>query len=47
MKFTFEKGTTNHHREAYFAGWEIVRILLENEIPAYIECVYKETSVCK
>ncbi|EJR54916.1 hypothetical protein IIM_01856 [Bacillus cereus VD107] len=60
MKFTFGKGTTNHDREAYFAGWEIVRILLENgktfseiasiqenEIPAYLECLYKETSVFK
>ncbi|MGG5737194.1 MULTISPECIES: DUF2268 domain-containing putative Zn-dependent protease [Bacillus cereus group] len=60
MKFTFGKGTTNHYREAYFAGWEIVRTLLENgksfseiasiqenEIPAYLECVYKETSVSK
>ncbi|KFM99078.1 hypothetical protein D0U04_20345 [Bacillus clarus] len=59
MKFTFGAGTTNHDREAYFAGWEIVRILLdkgnafseiasiqENEIPSYLEYVYKETSVC-
>ncbi|MGN4443520.1 DUF2268 domain-containing putative Zn-dependent protease [Bacillus cereus group sp. MYBK79-1] len=60
MKFTFGKGTTNHYREAYFAGWEIVGILLENgksfreiasiqenEIPAFLEFLYKETSVCK
>lgn len=29
-KFTFGSGTTNHDREAYFVGWELVRYLLEH-----------------
>lgn len=27
-KFTFGNGTTNHEREAYYVGWEFVRLLL-------------------
>lgn len=29
LKFTFGEGTTHTEREAYFAGWEIVKFLLE------------------
>ncbi|QFF98948.1 hypothetical protein PB01_08945 [Psychrobacillus glaciei] len=29
-KFTFGTGTTQHEREAYFMGWEIVQLLLKN-----------------
>jgi hypothetical protein len=29
FKFTIGNGTTNHEREAYFVGWEIVKKLLE------------------
>lgn len=32
FKFTFGTGTTNTEREAYFAGWEIVNVLLEEGI---------------
>lgn len=28
-KFTFGNGTTNHEREAYFVGWEVVQSLLD------------------
>ncbi|WP_188208235.1 hypothetical protein [Alkalibacillus aidingensis] len=30
IKFTFGAGSTNTDREVYFAGWEIVRVLLEH-----------------
>jgi hypothetical protein len=29
FKFTMGKGTTNHEREAYFVGWEVVKNLLK------------------
>ncbi|WP_227394994.1 hypothetical protein [Jeotgalibacillus aurantiacus] len=28
-RFTFGTGTTNHEREVYFVGWELVNLLLE------------------
>ncbi|WP_168193876.1 DUF2268 domain-containing putative Zn-dependent protease [Lysinibacillus sp. SGAir0095] len=31
-KFTFGTGTTNHDREVYFVGWEIVTALLEQGV---------------
>lgn len=29
MKFTMGNGSTNHHREAYFVGWLLVKLLLQ------------------
>lgn len=29
-KFTFGNGATNHEREAYYVGWEIVQHLIDN-----------------
>lgn len=31
-KFTFGNGTTNHEREAYFVGWEVVQLLLKKDV---------------
>ncbi|WP_166805899.1 hypothetical protein, partial [Jeotgalibacillus sp. R-1-5s-1] len=31
-RFTFGTGTTNHEREGYFVGWELVNLLLEEGI---------------
>ncbi|CAM3066867.1 hypothetical protein FITA111629_01485 [Filibacter tadaridae] len=40
-KFTFGNGTTNHEREAYFVGWEVVQSLLEKGV------TFKEIAVIK
>jgi hypothetical protein len=31
-KFTTGNGTTNHEREAYYVGWELVKTLLEEDV---------------
>ncbi len=31
-KFTFGNGTTNHEREVYFVGWEVVQSLLKTDV---------------
>lgn len=40
-KFTFGNGTTNHEREAYFVGWEVVQSLLEKGV------IFKEIASIK
>jgi hypothetical protein len=45
FKFTLGDGTTNHEREAYFVGWEIVKFLLAQGISFKEIAKIKEDSI--
>jgi hypothetical protein len=43
--FTFGNGTTNHEREAYYVGWELVEFLLSQGVPFNVMASFQEEDI--